>query len=111
MIFKILVIGEKLTIDYAAGSQRRPIVGTDANKFTMAVSDATSYYILAMNPNAADSSLTLTFPDAACANRAYRTSATEDFAQLAGAVSSGSGWVLALKATSLTTYIFDRKKC
>jgi len=93
------------------GSQRRPIVGSDANEFTMAVSDASTYYILAMNPNSADSSLTLTFPDAACAARAFRTSASEDFAQLTGAVKSGSAWVLALKGTSLTTYIFDRKSC
>ncbi|KAF5375526.1 hypothetical protein D9615_009202 [Tricholomella constricta] len=93
------------------GSQRRPIIGSDASKFTMAVSDANSYYILAMNPNAGDTSLTLTFPDAACANRAHRTSASEDFVQLSGAVRSGSNWVLALKGTSLTTYIFDRRNC
>ncbi|KAF8058694.1 glycoside hydrolase [Lyophyllum atratum] len=93
------------------GSQRRPIIGSDANKFTMAVSDANTYYILAMNPNAADASLTLTFPDAACASRAFRTSASEDFTQLSGAVKSGTNWVLALKGTSLTTYVFDRKAC
>ncbi|GLB37903.1 putative O-Glycosyl hydrolase family 30 [Lyophyllum shimeji] len=92
------------------GSQRHPIIGSDANKFTMAVADASTYYILAMNPNAADTSLTLTFPDAACATQAFRTSATEDFTQLSGAVKSGSSWALALKGTSLTTYIFDRTR-
>ncbi|RDB25248.1 Endo-beta-1,6-galactanase [Hypsizygus marmoreus] len=101
----------RMTIFCSAGSQRRPIIGSDANKFTMAVSDASTYYILATNPNSGDTSLTLTFPDAACANRAHRTSASEDFVQLAGAVRSGTGWVLALKGTSLTTYIFDRRNC
>jgi hypothetical protein len=77
----------------------------------MAVSDASNYYILAMNPNAADTSLTLTFPDTACASRAMRTSALEDFASIALATKSGSTWVLPLKATSLTTYVFARKAC
>lgn len=94
-----------------AGSQRRPIIGSDASKFTMAVASTDTYYILAMNPNTSDSSLTLTFPDTACATDAFRTSAEEDFVQIAGAVKSGSSWVLALKGMSLTTYVFDRVSC
>lgn len=77
----------------------------------MAVATPTSYYVLAMNPNATDSTLTLTFPDTVCASLGHRTSATEDFVQVAGAVSSGTAWALPLKATSLTTYIFDRHTC
>ncbi|KNZ74048.1 hypothetical protein J132_08358 [Termitomyces sp. J132] len=93
------------------GSQRRPIIGSDASKFTMAVASADTYYILAMNPNTSDSNLTLTFPDAACATNAFRTSVSEDFAEISGAVKSDSSWVLALEGTSLTTYVFNRVSC
>ncbi|KAL0955642.1 hypothetical protein HGRIS_001873 [Hohenbuehelia grisea] len=93
------------------GSQRRAITGSDANKSTLAVSTATNYYIIAMNPNTGDTSITLTFPDSVCATKAFRTSASEDFASVPIAVRSSSNWVMALKATSLTTFVFDRRAC
>ncbi|KAJ8489038.1 hypothetical protein ONZ45_g13720 [Pleurotus djamor] len=93
------------------GSQRRVITGSDANRLTLAVSTSSNYYILAINPNSGDSNFTLQFPDAACANGAFRTSASEDFASVAGAVRQGSNWVLSLRSMSLTTYVFSRRSC
>ncbi|KAF8663662.1 hypothetical protein AX16_000904 [Volvariella volvacea WC 439] len=95
------------------GSQLRPITGSDAGKFTMAVSSSTNYYILAMNPNSTDSNLTLTFPESVCARNGFRTSASEDWAQIGGATRSGSGntWVMSLRSMSLTTYVFDKRAC
>lgn len=74
----------------------------------MAVSTATNYYVLALNPNTTASTLSLTFPDTVCGTLGYRTSATEDFTQVPAATRNGTIWSLALKATSLTTYIFTR---
>ncbi|PBK92228.1 glycoside hydrolase family 5 protein [Armillaria gallica] len=94
------------------GSLRRPI-DNDASLNSMAVSTASQYYILAMNPNSTGSTLNLTFPDTVCAATAWRTSASEDFAEIdAAKTQSGSaGWILPLAAVSLTTYIFDRSAC
>ncbi len=77
----------------------------------MAVTDSSNFYIIAMNPTAADSTLTLTFPETVCATEAHRTSATEDFANITAAGRSGSNWTLPLKASSLNTYIFARRAC
>ncbi|KAK0455350.1 glycoside hydrolase [Desarmillaria tabescens] len=92
------------------GSQRRPI-DNDASLNSMAVSTASTYYILAMNPNSASSTLNLTFPDAVCATTAWRTSASEDFVEVDAATQNGDEWILPLTAISLTTYIFDRNAC
>ncbi|KAJ8697142.1 hypothetical protein PTI98_006944 [Pleurotus ostreatus] len=93
------------------GSQRHEITGSDANKSTLAVSTSTAYNIIAMNPGNSDTTLTLTFPDATCAGQAFRTSASEDFATVAGATRSGNNWVLSLRAMSLTTFVFNRRSC
>ncbi|TFK44988.1 glycoside hydrolase family 5 protein [Crucibulum laeve] len=93
------------------GSQRRAISGSDASKFTMAVSTSSNYYILAMNPNTTDSTLTLSFPDTVCPSGGVRTSASEDFAQVSSASKSGSSWAMPLRSLSLTTYTFNRRAC
>ncbi|KAF9443995.1 glycoside hydrolase family 30 protein [Macrolepiota fuliginosa MF-IS2] len=93
------------------GSQRRAITGSDATKFMMGVTDSSNFYVIAMNPNTTDSTLTLTFPESVCATEAHRTSASEDFASIAAATQSGSSWSLPLKGTSLNTYIFARRSC
>ncbi|KAF9494160.1 glycoside hydrolase family 5 protein [Pleurotus eryngii] len=93
------------------GSQRHEITGSDANRSTLAVSTSTTYNIIAMNPGNSDTTLTLTFPDATCAGQAFRTSASEDFATVAGAARSGNNWVLSLRAMSLTTFVFNRRSC
>ncbi|KAF9012613.1 glycoside hydrolase family 5 protein [Cyathus striatus] len=93
------------------GSQRRAITGSDASQFTMAVASSSRFFILAMNPNSTDSTLTLSFPENVCAAGGSRTSASEDFASVASAAKSGSSWSLPLKAMSLTTYFFDRRSC
>lgn len=98
-------------LSIVAGSQRRAITGSDSTKFMMAVTDSSNFYIIAMNPNTADSTLTLTFPESVCATEAHRTSASEDFATIAAATRSGSNWLLPLRATSLNTYIFARRAC
>jgi hypothetical protein len=94
-----------------AGSQRRAITGTGSTKFMMAVTDSSNFYVIAMNPNATDSTLTLTFPENVCATEAHRTSAAEDFVTIGSAVQSGGVWSLPLKATSLNTFIFARSAC
>ncbi|PFH52203.1 glycoside hydrolase family 30 protein [Amanita thiersii Skay4041] len=94
------------------GSQRRPITGSDAGKFNLAVATSTNFYILAMNPTTSDSTLSLTFPETVCGTVGHRTSASEDFAQVAAATSTGGNtWSLPFRATSLTTYEFKRGSC
>jgi hypothetical protein len=77
----------------------------------MAVSTATTYNVLLMNPNTTAATLTLNFPDTVCPVSGFRTSATEDFATVAAATKSGTAWLLPLTATSLTTYTFNRAAC
>ncbi|KAJ7469618.1 glycoside hydrolase [Mycena latifolia] len=93
------------------GTQRQPLTGTDVQQWMMAVSTPTTYSVLAMNPNATDSTLSLTFPDSVCAVSAFRTSAAEDFATVAAATKPVAAWLLPLKAMSLTTYTFNRRAC
>ncbi|KAJ6518249.1 glycoside hydrolase [Mycena vitilis] len=93
------------------GTQRQPLTGPDVQQWMMAVSTPTTYSVLAMNPNATDTTLSLTFPDTVCAVSAFRTSASEDFAAVAAATKPAVAWLLPLKTMSLTTYIFDRKAC
>ncbi|KAJ7692272.1 glycoside hydrolase family 5 protein [Mycena rosella] len=95
------------------GTQRRPLTGSDVQQWMMAVSTPMTYSVLAMNPNATDSTLSLTFPDAVCALSAFRTSATEDFVTMGAATrpATGAAWLLPLKAMSLTTFTFDRGAC
>ncbi|KAJ3796005.1 glycoside hydrolase [Lentinula aff. detonsa] len=93
------------------GTQRHPVTGSDANEYTLIVSNSTTYSVIAMNPNATASTISLTFPETVCGTTGFRTSASEDFATIAAATGSGSAWSLSLSATSLTTYIFNRKAC
>ncbi|TFK64014.1 glycoside hydrolase, partial [Pluteus cervinus] len=95
------------------GSQRRPVNGSDAGKFTMVVFNPSTntYSVLAMNPGSSDTSLSLTFPEAVCATKAYRTSAAEDFTQIGAATSNGGVWQMPLKSMSMTTYLLERRSC
>ncbi|KAJ7364716.1 glycoside hydrolase [Mycena albidolilacea] len=68
--------------------------------------------LLAMNPNATDTTLSLTFPATVCAVSAFCTSASEDFTTVAPATKSGTAaWSLPLRKMSLTTYTFNRRAC
>ncbi|KAF7346790.1 hypothetical protein MSAN_01817600 [Mycena sanguinolenta] len=97
---------------YTAGSVRLPLIGSDVREWMMAVSTATTYSLILMNPNTTDTTLTVSFPSTAvCPTGAFRTSATEDWATVADATASGSAWSVLLKATSLTTYTFNRAAC
>ncbi|KAF5387231.1 hypothetical protein D9757_006816 [Collybiopsis confluens] len=91
------------TLDRWPGNQRHPLSGSDASEYTLVVSNSTSYNVIAMNPEATDSTLSLTFPETVCATTAFRTSAEEDFATIQAATGGGSSWSLPLSATSLTT--------
>ncbi|XP_006461323.1 hypothetical protein AGABI2DRAFT_192849 [Agaricus bisporus var. bisporus H97] len=93
------------------GSQRREITGSGSTKFMMAVTDSSHFYVIAMNPNGADTTLALTFPESVCATEAHRTSASEDFATIGKATGGGNNWSLPLRANSLSTYIFNRRAC
>jgi len=93
------------------GTQRNPVTGSDANDYTLVVSNSTTYSVIAMNPNTTDFTISLTFPESVCGTTAFLTSATEDFATIAAAAGSDSTWSLPLSATSLTTYVFDRSAC
>jgi len=93
------------------GTQRNPVTGSDANEFTLVVSNSTTYSVIAMNPNTTESTISLTFPQDVCASTAFRTSATEDFSTVTPATGSGLTWSLPLSETSLTTYIFKREAC
>ncbi|KAF5354805.1 hypothetical protein D9756_005541 [Leucocoprinus leucothites] len=93
------------------GSQRRAITGSGSTNSMMAVTDSSSFYIIAMNPTNSATTLTLTFPENVCATEAHRTSASEDFSNIGAATRSGSNWALPLSANSLTTYIFARRTC
>ncbi|KAE9402780.1 glycoside hydrolase [Gymnopus androsaceus JB14] len=86
-------------------------LGSDANEFTLVVSNSTTYSVIAMNPNTTESTISLTFPQDVCASTAFRTSATEDFSTVTPATGSGLTWSLPLSETSLTTYIFKREAC
>lgn len=98
---------------FPAGSQRRAISGGDTPKNSMAVfnSATNSYYVLVLNSGTGDSNLSLSFPETVCATRAYRTSASEDFVQIGAASGSAQNWSLPMKATSLSTYVFERRSC
>ncbi|EIM85030.1 glycoside hydrolase [Stereum hirsutum FP-91666 SS1] len=94
------------------GSQRNIVTGDDASNTTLVVSTSDSYHVLAMNPATDPVNATLTFPDVVCATTAVRTSADEDFATVDPATEATNGtWVLALAATSLTTFTFERGAC
>lgn len=95
-----------------AGSQRNIVTGDDASNTTLVVSTSDSYHVLAMNPATDPVNATLTFPDVVCATTAVRTSSDEDFATVDPATEATNGtWVLALAATSLTTFTFERGAC
>jgi hypothetical protein len=96
---------------HAAGSQRRALSGSDTQQWYLAVSTSTTYSVLAMNPNATDTTLTLTFPETVCSTSAFRTSGTEDFATVTAATAQSSNWLLPLRTMSLTTYTFKRGAC
>ncbi|KAK0463396.1 hypothetical protein IW261DRAFT_1525232 [Armillaria novae-zelandiae] len=66
----------------------------------MAMSTASKYCIIAMNPNSTSSMLNLTFHDT-------------DFAEIDAVRTQNGGaeWILPLSAISLTIYIFDRSAC
>ncbi|KAJ4471522.1 glycoside hydrolase [Lentinula aciculospora] len=93
------------------GTQRHPVTGSDANEYTLVVSNSTTYSVIAMNPNATASTILLTFPETICSTTGFRTSASEDFSTIAKATGSGSSWSLPLSATSLSTYVFNRGVC
>ncbi|KAL0067960.1 hypothetical protein AAF712_005129 [Marasmius tenuissimus] len=93
------------------GSQRHAITGTGATNNMIAVSTSTKYFVIAMNPTNSATTLALTFPDNACGVASYRTSGSEDFAKLGGAMKNGGNWNLGLDAMSLTTYEFNRVAC
>ncbi|KAJ7250638.1 glycoside hydrolase [Mycena rebaudengoi] len=93
------------------GSQRRALSGSDTQQWYLAVSTSTTYSVLAMNPNATDTTLTLAFPETVCSTSAFRTSGTEDFATVTAATAQSSNWLLPLRTMSLTTYTFKRGAC
>ncbi|KAK7690749.1 hypothetical protein QCA50_005848 [Cerrena zonata] len=93
------------------GSQRRPITGTGANNFTLAVSSQNNYFIISTNPTNSASTLPLTFPETVCATAGVRTSASEDFASIAKATNSGGTFQLPLAPMSITTYTFKKGSC
>jgi hypothetical protein len=93
------------------GTQRLPIEGDDATNNVMAVQSDDSYYILAMNPNSAETTISVSFPETVCATDAFRTSEAEDFASIDAAAADGDAWSLPLGSTSLTTYVFARGAC
>ncbi|KAJ7722061.1 glycoside hydrolase [Mycena maculata] len=95
------------------GSQRHALTGAGATETMLAVSTPSTgaYVVLAMNPNATDTTLVLSFPETVCATRAVRTSAGEDFESVSPAKEEGGEWALELQAMSLTTYLFERGAC
>ncbi|KAK7461088.1 hypothetical protein VKT23_009017 [Stygiomarasmius scandens] len=94
------------------GTQRLPITGSDSTKNSMlAASNSTTIVVIAMNTGSGDSTLSLTFPEDVCARGGFRTSGTEDFADIPAATGSGVNWNLGLAALSLNSYIFDRAAC
>ncbi len=67
--------------------------GNDAKLDSMALSTESKYHILAMNSDI--STLNLTFPARYAQRRPWRTSASEDFAEMdAAKTEDGEEWVL-----------------
>ncbi|KAK7461090.1 hypothetical protein VKT23_009019 [Stygiomarasmius scandens] len=94
------------------GTQRLPITGSDSTTNSMlAALNSTTIVIIAMNTGSSDNTLSLTFPEDVCARGGFRTSATEDFAEIPAATGSGADWSLGLTTLSLNSYIFDRTAC
>ncbi len=58
------------------------VFSKDVNLNSMAVSAANKYYIFAKDPNGAGGILNRTFPDAVCATMVWRTTSSEDFAEI-----------------------------
>ena len=77
----------------------------------LAVSNQNNYFIIATNPTNSATALPLTFPENVCATAGVRTSASEDWANIAKATNNGGTWQLPLAAMSITTYTFQKGSC
>ena len=93
------------------GSQLMPLTGSGASNFYLAVKSSDKYYVIAINPDSEEKSISVTFPEAVCATEAFRTSESEDFASIDAAIPEGSGWSLSLATLSQTTYVFKKGSC
>jgi hypothetical protein len=88
-----------------------PLEGSGASNFYLTVKSSDKYYIIAINPDSEDKSISVTFPEDVCATEAFRTSESEDFASIDAAERDGDGWSLPLATMSQTTYVFTKGAC
>ncbi|KAL1745747.1 glycoside hydrolase family 5 protein [Schizophyllum fasciatum] len=91
------------------------ISGADSSVFSRTIVVGTpsgdAYNVIAMNPTSSDVQFELEFPETVSPSAAYRTTESEDFAELSGTdvvKSNGSGWELTVSAMSQMTFVFSK---
>ncbi|KAL1665124.1 glycoside hydrolase family 5 protein [Schizophyllum commune] len=92
-----------------------PISGADSSvasrTLVVGTPSGDAYNVIAMNPSSSDVQFELDFPQSVTPSKAYRTTASEDFAELAGTdvvKASGNGWQLTVAGTSQMTFVFSK---